>query len=371
MPPSLLLAGPEGVGKKTLALALAQAILCERAPVAEACGELPDLPPRRGGPRAGEARGAARRGGSPSRRGRLAQLPRPPRPGARRGLEAHEDGPTAGGARDPGRPGARPDRRDRGHALRGAPARVRDRRRAHDERVGAERAAEEPRGASAALARPARDRRRRSACGRRSARAASSSASVRCRARRSQAVLLERGGLSEDEARLRAGLAGGSVGAALAFESEQYRQHPRERCSGCSSDWTAWTRSGAWRPPSSWSRRRTPALLLTILRSLLRDVAALRAGGRAAALGNADVAPTAGRARASGRSGSVRRRSPSASASVALVAARVREPPADLRRARRRAGDGLSAAPQSIRFLRPSRRRCATRYAKSPPLEEP
>jgi DNA polymerase III subunit delta' len=39
LPPALLLDGPDGVGKRTLALAVAQAALCERAPLAEPCGE--------------------------------------------------------------------------------------------------------------------------------------------------------------------------------------------------------------------------------------------------------------------------------------------------------------------------------------------
>ena len=39
LPPALLFAGPDGVGKKTLALAVAQAAMCERASGPEPCGE--------------------------------------------------------------------------------------------------------------------------------------------------------------------------------------------------------------------------------------------------------------------------------------------------------------------------------------------
>ena len=39
LPPAMLFAGPNGVGKKALALAVAQAAMCERAPVAEPCGQ--------------------------------------------------------------------------------------------------------------------------------------------------------------------------------------------------------------------------------------------------------------------------------------------------------------------------------------------
>jgi DNA polymerase III subunit delta' len=50
-PHALLFVGPEGVGKRTLALALAQALLCERsaADVLEACGECPGCVQARGG----------------------------------------------------------------------------------------------------------------------------------------------------------------------------------------------------------------------------------------------------------------------------------------------------------------------------------
>ena len=153
LPPAMLFAGPEGVGKKALALAVAQAALCERAPVPEACGEC--RPCREGDHRAPAraARGAPGRGGPAPRRGRLAELPPPPGPRPRGGLVADPDRPAADRARDPGGPGEGPHRRDRRGALRGPPAGLRHRRRPDDERVGAERPPQEPGGAAAAVAR--------------------------------------------------------------------------------------------------------------------------------------------------------------------------------------------------------------------------
>jgi len=75
--------------------------------------------------------------------------------------------------------------------------------------------------------------------------------------------LREAFGLSADEARLRAALSGGSLGVALAFESEAWRALREDLMDD-------------------------PVLALTALRSLLRDVAALRAGSPV--LLNADVA---------------------------------------------------------------------------------
>ena len=41
LPPALLFSGPDGVGKRTLALAVGHAFLCER-PTPAACGACPD-----------------------------------------------------------------------------------------------------------------------------------------------------------------------------------------------------------------------------------------------------------------------------------------------------------------------------------------
>ncbi len=100
---------------------------------------------------------------------------------------------------------------------------------------------------------------------------------------------VERGGLSQDEACLRAGLAGGSVGAALAFESEQYRR-VREAVLALLERLDGLDALGRMEAAEQLAQAEDAGLLLTILRSLLRDVAALRAGGGAAAVGNADVA---------------------------------------------------------------------------------
>jgi len=102
-------------------------------------------------------------------------------------------------------------------------------------------------------------------------------------------VLLERGGLSAGEAELRASLAGGSVGAALAFESEQY-QGIREAVLALLERLDGLDALGRMEAAEQLAQAEDATLLLTILRSLLRDVAALRAGATLALVGNADVA---------------------------------------------------------------------------------
>jgi DNA polymerase-3 subunit delta' len=98
--------------------------------------------------------------------------------------------------------------------------------------------------------------------------------------------LRERIGLSADEARLRAALSGGSLGAALAFESEAWRDlrvELLEMLEGLDRGGALGRMEGADR----LAEMDDPVLALTALRSLLRDVAALRAGSPG--LLNADV----------------------------------------------------------------------------------
>ena len=100
--------------------------------------------------------------------------------------------------------------------------------------------------------------------------------------------LVERHGLSAEEARLRASLSGGSLGAAVAFEAEGYRT-VRDLLV-----------RGLRRLPMGALERMDLAqeladaddrlLVLTALRSILRDVAALHAGAPAKALLNRDAA---------------------------------------------------------------------------------
>lgn len=100
--------------------------------------------------------------------------------------------------------------------------------------------------------------------------------------------LVEAHGLAPDEARLRVALAGGSLRAALAFDSDEFRERREEalrlleEAGGDLERLQAAERLGE-------SEDLSPLLLA--LRSLLRDLLALRGGAREAALLNADLAP--------------------------------------------------------------------------------
>ncbi len=103
---------------------------------------------------------------------------------------------------------------------------------------------------------------------------------------RLEAFLREHSGLSADEARLRAALSGGSLGAALAFESEAWRDLRVELLELLEKLGGGGT-LGRMDAAERLAEMDDPVLALTALRSLLRDVAALRAGS--SALLNADV----------------------------------------------------------------------------------
>jgi DNA polymerase-3 subunit delta' len=103
------------------------------------------------------------------------------------------------------------------------------------------------------------------------------------------ALLAERQGLDDAEARVRAARAAGSVGVALALGSEdgarvrEYLLDLLERLQGLDP-------AGRMEAAEALEQAEDPSLLLTTLRSLLRDLAALRAGAPPTALVNADVA---------------------------------------------------------------------------------
>jgi len=104
-----------------------------------------------------------------------------------------------------------------------------------------------------------------------------------------EAHLQTRHGLSQAEARLRAALSNGSLGAALAFEAEGYRALRDEILAMLEKAAGAGPLARlAWAEKLADEDTAMPAL--TALRSLLRDAAAARAGAPADRLLNADVA---------------------------------------------------------------------------------
>ncbi len=289
MPPALLLAGPDGVGKKTVALALAQALLCERAPLAEPCGSCRQC-----------RRVAA--GLAPARLEALrAEADRHPDEDVWRNFRLHPDLVLAEGWKltKTGRPRSdaeiRVDQvRDLITEIAGTPFEAQRRvfviDDAHTMNDAAQNALlkslEEPPPRSHVLLVSSAPF------------ALRQTIRSRCQLVRFgplsrgtiEALLRERGGLTPEEARLRAGLAGGSVGSALALESEAY-QSQREAVLALLERLDGLPTLGRMELADELAQADEPVLLLTILRSLLRDVAALAAGADAALLANADVAP--------------------------------------------------------------------------------
>jgi len=223
LPPAMLFAGPDGVGKKALALAVAQAVLCEKAPAAEPCGECRFC--RRVGAALSASHLAERR----------EQADRHPDEDVWRNFRVHPDLVLAEGwpLTKTGRPRAEPEIRvDQARELIGeiAASPFEARRRvfivddAHTMNDQAQNALlkslEEPAARSRVVLVSSTPLGLRQTI------------RSRCRTLRFgplpraviESVLRERDGLAAEEASLRSALAGGSLGAALALESESYRE---------------------------------------------------------------------------------------------------------------------------------------------------
>ena len=288
LPPALLFAGPDGVGKKLLALAVAQAALCERAPAPEPCGEC----------RACRKVSAAL---APERLEELRQeADQHPDEDVWRNFRLHPDLVLAEGWRltKTGRPRAEPEIRvdqvrDLIAEITGAPFEARRRVFVIDDAHTMNEAAQN------ALLKSLEEPPPRSHVILVSAAPLGLRQTIRSRCQllrfgpltRSAvaAHLAERRGVPEEEARTQAALAGGSLGAALAFESESYGRM-REGLVDLLE------RAGALDPVArmeaaeALEQSEDPTLLLTTLRSLLRDLLALRAGASSEGLVHADLA---------------------------------------------------------------------------------
>ena len=300
LPPALLFDGLEGVGKKTLALAVAQAALCEAAPVPEPCGECR----------------VCRRIAASTRPERLAELrqeaDRHPDEDVWRNFRLHPDLVLAEGwwLTRSGRPRTEPEIRvdqvrDLVGEIAGTPFEARRRvfviDDAHTMNDGAQNALlkslEEPPPRSHVILVSAAPSRLRP--------------TIRSRCQRmrfgplSRAVigasLCEDRGLSPEQARLQASLAGGSLAAALSGEAAAEGRMRGELLS-LLEEVPGRDVFGRLQAAETLEQAEDPALLLTTLRSLLRDVAALRAGAPPETLLNPDVAPRLG-ALADGRLG--------------------------------------------------------------------
>jgi DNA polymerase-3 subunit delta' len=289
LPPSMLFAGPDGVGKKMLALAVGQALLCEKAPAAEACGEC------RTCRRVGAALGASHLDDLRE------QADGHPDEDVWRNFRLHPDFVLAEGwwLTRTGRPRSEPEIRvdqvrDLIGEIAGAPFEARRRvfviDDAHTMNESAQNALlkslEEPPPRSHVLLVSA------------SPLALRQTIRSRCQTLRFgplprttvAAALRQAEGLAEDEAGLRAAVAGGSLGTALRLSSDAYREL-REALVGLLERVDGLDAMGRMEAAETLEQSEDAALLLTTLRSLLRDVAALRAGAGAGTLVNPDLAP--------------------------------------------------------------------------------
>ncbi len=279
LPPALLLSGPEGIGKKTLALAVARAMLCERGP-GEACGECTHC--RRLG------RGVA---ALPARRADAADKTDEP---DRLNHRLHPDVVLVEAWRTATRTEIKVAQvRDLVGEVAARPFEGRarvfiidDAHAMNDQAANALlKSLEEPPASShLILVTP-------------SPQSLLPTIRSRCQALRMgplptgivEAYLRDHAGALPAEASLRAGLAEGSIGAALSFESDAYRELRDEMLALLESSGEGGTIERL-ESAEHLAESDDPVLALTVLRSLLRDVVVLRHGGAPESLLNADVA---------------------------------------------------------------------------------
>jgi DNA polymerase-3 subunit delta' len=288
LPPALLFDGPDGVGKKTLALAVAQAALCEAAPAPEPCGECRPC----------------RRLATTTAAERLAELRQEadhhPDEDVRRNFRLHPDLVLAEGwwLTRTGRPRSEPEIRvdqvrDLVSEIAGAPFEARRRVFVIDDAHTMNDAAQN------ALLKSLEEPPPRSHVILVSSAVSGLRSTIRSRCQRLRfgplpraviaASLSRERGLGADDARLLAALAGGSLAAALSREAggEERLRDELLRLLEAVPGQDAFARLEA---AESLEQAEDPAELLSVLRSLLRDLAALRAGASPAALLNPDVA---------------------------------------------------------------------------------
>lgn len=289
LPPALLFDGPEGVGKKTLALAVAQATLCEAAPAPEPC----------------EACRACRKVAAAIRPGRLSELrqeaDRHPDEDVWRNFRLHPDLVLAEGwwLTRTGRPRSEPEIRvdqvrDLVTEIAGAPFEARRRVFVIDDAHTMNDAAQN------ALLKSLEEPPPRSHVILVSQTASGLRSTIRSRCQRlrfgplSRAVigesLRQERGLGPEQAGLRAALAGGSLAAALSDEAGG-EPRLRDELLTLLEEASRKDALGRMEAAEALEQAEDPALLLTTLRSLLRDLAALRAGAPPATLLNPDLAP--------------------------------------------------------------------------------
>jgi DNA polymerase-3 subunit delta' len=288
LPPALLFAGPNGVGKKALALAVAQAAMCERAPVPEPCGECRCCR---------KVRAALVPEGLEERR---QEADRHPDEDLWRNFRLHPDLVLSEGwwLTKTGRPRAEPEIRvdqvrDLIAEIAGTPFEARRRFFVIDDAHTMNESAQN------ALLKSLEEPPPRSHVILVSATPLGLRQTIRSRCQMLRfgtlpraavaAFLTERHGVPPEEALLRAAVAGGSPGSALALESEAYGRM-REGLIGLLERAETLDPLARMEAAEALEQTEDPALLLSTLRSLLRDVAALRAGTRPEALVHPDAA---------------------------------------------------------------------------------